>query len=230
MEARILGKRFYLYDGTNLCDFDEVSYWGERDDQSTMMDDLYTNANTNPCPIQDGSYSIFISFTVPSTSKDSTLKITPDFRVRFYSDSSKKKKVGCVESGDLAKVAVSQSRHRKGQQFFLLSMLVLCTLLFFCMMSHQRRRRRQERDEVKKHASIMRRFHYIQTTQFGEVQMMTTLPSLHVSYSRGSVDTSRGVRPPPPTIPENHDDSSSSASGHVLDRNRTVSPARSLQS
>ena len=195
----------YIENRTSICDFDSVSYWDEQEYSSTG-DDLYANAVTSPCPMKDGLFSVFISFTIPYTSKDATLKLTPDLRIRFFDASNNK--LGCVETGDLAKTAFSQSMERKGQQFFLFSFLLLCLLLTFCILGHQRRRRKHERAAVKKHASIMRRFHYIQTSQSGEVQLMTTMPSLQASYSRGSVDGSRSVRPH--TIPEDHDDSSSS--------------------
>ena len=204
IEARILGKKMYIENRTSICDLESVSYWAEEDYVSTG-DDEYTNAVTSPCPTQDGLFSVLISFTVPYTSKDATLKLTPDLRIRFFDGSNNK--LGCVETGDLAKTASSQSLEQKGQQFFLFSFLLLCVLLTSCVLGHQRRRRKHERAEVKKHASIMRRFHYIQTAQSGEVQLMTTMPSFQGSYSRGSVDGSRNARPH--TIPEVHDDSSS---------------------
>jgi len=194
----------YIENRTSICDLESVSKWTEGEYSSTD-DDVNENAATTPCPTQDGLFSVFITFSVPYTSKDATLKLTPDLRIRFFDASNNK--LGCVETGDLAKTAFSQSMERKGQQFFLYSFLLLCVLLTFCLLGHQRRRRKHERAEVKKHASIMRRFHYIQTTQNGEVQLMTTMPSLQVSYSRGSVDGTRSARPH--TIPESHDDSSS---------------------
>jgi hypothetical protein len=169
-----------------------VFYEGEQDYASA--DDLYAHADTSPCPIQDGLFALFISFTVPYTSNDTTLKLTPDLRVRFYDGSNNG--IGCVESGDLARVAFSRSMERRGRRFFFLSVLLLCMLISFCVFGDQRRRRKEARAAVTKRASIMRRFHYIQTTQTGEVQM-TTSSSLQASYSRDSGDGgSRGVRPP----------------------------------
>jgi hypothetical protein len=205
IEARVLGKKVYVQNRTSLCNLDDVTYWGETDD-SSGGDDRDAAADASPCPVQDGEFLVLISFTVPYTSKDARLTSTPDLRVRFYDDSSNI--IGCVETGDLGKVTFGRSMERRGQRFFLLSVLLLCFLISFCLLGNQRRRQRQERAAVNKRASIMRRFHYIQTTQSGEVQM-TTSPSLQQSFSRGSADHSRGVRPL--TIAENHDDSSSAS-------------------
>jgi hypothetical protein len=207
VEARVLGKKIYLHNRTSICNYETISYWGERESGSDVgEDDVYANdADTSPCPLQDGPFSLYISFTVPYTSKDAILKVTPDLRVRFFDEYHNK--VGCVETGDLAKVTSSRSMQRKGRHIFVLSIMLFCVLITICFMGHQRRRRKEERAAVKKQASIMRRFHYIQTTRSGEVQM-TYSPSLHGSFSIASDGSRRGR---PPTILENHDDSSSAS-------------------
>lgn len=212
LEARVMGKKVYLYNHTSLCNVDSVAYWGDRNEG----DDVYSNALLNACPIQNGMFGLFFNFQVPETSRDASLELTPDIRVRFYDVS--RNKIGCVESGDLAKYAFSREMEQKGQRFFVFSILLFCGLFAFCMIGHQRRQRREERKAVKKQASRMRRFHYIQTSRSGEVQM-TTSPSIQpsFSYESGSSRGARGVARAPPTILESHDESS--ASGGILSDN-----------
>ncbi len=191
--SRALGKLQWVHNTTNICNMANLMYWG---DDETVGDDIYASAQSNACPLHDGSYTFIATFTIPSYARDTDFVFTPALRVDFYEED--RKQIGCVETGTLAEVAFRKNRQRQGQRFFVMSFLVFGFISALCLLGHRRKRKEGEQANMKRQASMMRRFHYVQTTHSGEAS-----PPLSSSDS-GSFSYGNSERPSslPPTIRE----------------------------
>lgn len=187
LTTRALGKSQRVYNRTNICNDANLVSWG---------DDTYGTSQATTCPLHDGFYTFFATFTVASHAKNADHDFTPALRIDFYDEDHQQ--IGCVESGSLAEIAYHKKREQQGQRFFVVSFLLLCMLSAFCLLGHRRRKKQGEHANMKRQASMMRRFHYIQTTRSGEIGQ-----ALNSSES-GSNSFGSGERSPPrtPTMPE----------------------------
>lgn len=191
--SRALGKLQRVHNHSNVCNFANLVYWG---DDQVVGDDLYASATSTVCPLRDGPYTLFTTFTVPTYTKDTDFEFTPALRVDFYNED--RKQIGCVETGTLAEVSYRKKRERQGQRFFVLSFFLFCLVAAFCLLGHRRRRKQGEHATIKRQASMMRRFHYVQTTRSGEIAPVVS------SSESGSFSHSNSERMAtlPSSIPE----------------------------
>jgi hypothetical protein len=190
--TRALGKSQRVYNHTNICNDANLISWEE---DNTVEDDVYGVSQATSCPLHDGFYTFFATFTVASHGRTGDHEFTPALRIDFYDEDHQQ--IGCVETGSLAEIAYHKKREQQGQRFFVVSFLLLCMLSAFCLLGHRRRKKQGEQAMMKRQASAMRRFHYIQTTRSGEIDRAIT-SSESGSNSFGSRERST---PQMPTIP-----------------------------
>lgn len=186
ISSSLFGKMETIRNATDLCNFSNLAYWGGDID----ADDLYANAITTPCPLKNGPYSLFTSFTVPSYMKDSYFDITPDIHLEFTRDDKREGRglIGCVETGTLAEVGFSKSMERRGERFFVLSILIFCLIFACCLLGHRRQREEAARRRRRQKQSMQRRFHYLQQVHSREMDTnhTATTATLHKDVNDGS--------------------------------------------
>lgn len=177
LNSTALGRRQRIVQHNDICYLESIRSMAQP--QTDGEDDMYQEMTA--CPLQNGPYSFYTSFTVPSYSNDAVFEFTPDLRIEFFD--SDNDQIGCVETGTLAEISARKELEEKGQRAFVIVFLFFCLAISFCMMGHRRHRKRGERAEMKRQASMMRRFHYIRTTRSGDSSIH---PSLTTSFSYGS--------------------------------------------
>lgn len=153
------GKQKTIWEPSNICMFRDLDYIGNGDDDSMRG---------SGCPLIEGAYELFTSFTVPKFSRDTDIKFTPSLHIEFY-DFVKDSQplIGCVESGTLGQIAREKREAAQGQ-----SLLIMFTVLFVvgfagCLLGHRRSCKRSERVETNRKNAMIRRFHYRRSVQNG---------------------------------------------------------------
>ena len=182
LNSTALGRIQRIYRNMSICNMNNnAAYLGGE----AYGDDLYSQAKTTACPIRNGLYTFFTTFTIPPYSKDYDLDFTPDIRIEFFDED--RRLIGCVETGTLAELSSKKGKERQGRQLFIMSIVLLFLLSFIFLMGHRRKRKRGELDKRKKQASMLRRFHYIQTSRSGEIGIN---PAMSPAFSTSSVASS----------------------------------------
>jgi hypothetical protein len=216
MQAYYYGRTATIRDRTDVCSYSNLGFIGNDGSfyQSTEGNSL--------CPLRsDVPYLLLTSFTVQQLPRDANLEFTPDLIMWFYAtpedydtSGSSSSRIGCVETGTLAQVALNQRRSTRGAVALIVSIFCFVTTFGLCLHGFSGRRRRDEAgwSEPNRLASMVRHYRYRRTNRSGSVSLT---PSLRKGRSVGSGSQSGGptsstgtgivtgtiVVPRPPLVP-----------------------------
>eukprot|EP00934_Nitzschia_sp_Nitz4_P003173 Nitzschia sp. Nitz4//scaffold45_size130396//59703//60671//NITZ4_003449-RA/size130396-snap-gene-0.124-mRNA-1//1//CDS//3329552398//3163//frame0 len=171
--------RLRVLNRTSIC---SVGTLRDLDVDYNTDDYYYATLESGYCKAHNAPFSWTLSslMTVPDseTKKIRSADMAPGLRIQFYSDEAGEELVGCVETGWLAKRTIRKDLQQKGERIFVASVLGVATVLGVCVLLNERKRRLHHRAQLKRKASMMRRFHYIRNNQAGEVLLDSTPPPI----------------------------------------------------
>lgn len=196
------GRKEKIWNETSICDFSYLFYQGDDyqkpygydDDLFRWADDFYGNDGSNACPLKDGPYTLVTSFEVPEYN-GVDVDFTPALRIRFnsYDSDQMKSLAGCVETGSWARLSHNRQKQKRGQRLFSAAFFIFVVSFGLCLYCHRRKRKEGERAQVKRAASMMRRFHYIRSTRSGDVSLSQSSMSGSFAYGEGLRSPSSGM-------------------------------------
>jgi hypothetical protein len=226
MQAYYYGRTATIRDRTDVCTYSNLGFLGN--DGSFY----HSTEGNSLCPLRSNvPYLLLTSFTVQQLSRDSSLEFTPDLIMWFYAtpedydaigsststSTQSSSRIGCVQTGTLAQVALNQRRSTRGAVALIASIFCLFITVGLCYHGFSGRRRRRDSataglSEPNRLSLLVRQYHYRRTNHSGSVSLA---PSLRKGNSVGSRSHSGGrssstrtsvamgsiVVPPPPPLP-----------------------------
>jgi hypothetical protein len=173
------GRMETVMDSISLCvlPYDILAARSQKDDDDdSNVDDT--------CNLILGKYRAYLNFTVPDFGfNDCELLFTPDLRIQFF-DSTDHFKIGCVETGTLAKKSLQSRREKRAALAFMICIIIFVLVFSIMLFWFKGKKALSDIDIANKRA--LRRFHYMRTTKNGAVQGMDDDKSATSSVSRAS--------------------------------------------
>jgi hypothetical protein len=198
MEAFAHGRSIRIRNQTDVCSYPNLGF--------VSKDGYYYEASESGslCPLRaDVHYLLFTSFTVPELyRRDSYVEFIPDLMLFFHATAdTNSPMIGCVETGNLAKLSLDQQRANRGALAFFVSIFCLAATFSLCLYGYNRRRQTGDLLEISRVPSIIRRSRYrksIPSNTGGDVSLVPSLSEGRpISSSSGVCQSMSSSQDPP---------------------------------
>ena len=185
MKAYSHGKGVTIRNRTDVCSYPNLGFVGN--------DGFYYGASETGslCPLRSElEYLLLTSFTVPALSHhDAFIEFVPDLMVDFYATPDvSSPRIGCVETGSLAWMALERQRENRGAIALFFSIFAFMATFALCLYGYSRRREAAEIFEKNRVASMIRRYRYRKDNPSGAG--VSLVPSLTEGHPIGSMGSS----------------------------------------
>jgi hypothetical protein len=154
MEVFSHGRSMRIYNRTDICVYPNLGI--------ISKDGFYFEATESSilCPLRaDVHYLLLTYFTVPELyRRDSYVEFIPDLMLFFHATAdSSSPMIGCIETGNLAKLSLDQQRANRGALAFFVSIFCFVATSSLCLYGYSRRRQAVDLLESNRIPSIIRR-------------------------------------------------------------------------
>lgn len=196
MEAFSHGRSVPVRNRTDVCSYPNLGLVGK--------DGFYYESSESGslCPLRSElHYLLMTSFKVPELfHREAYMEFIPDLMIFFHATAdSNSPMIGCVETGNLAKISLERQRANRGAVALFVSVLCFVGTFALCIHGYSQRRRAAELLENSRLASMIRRNRYRKSNPDSALHLVPSLTEGRpISSSSGNMGRSMSSSHDPP--------------------------------